>query len=169
MLYLVQDIVRTRILHLYHNVGVKEVWCNHVWHKWSVLFLEHNGHNVISYMSLSLQLKHREGGTEIIMKTHYILYYPILPWSISVRFSTFFYPILKPIIFAFFKIQKYLLFKMYLDYLTSEQMLQTFFNSSRTKKSSQNICMKCGGWGVVVGGYNPDCKTLSCTTLTLIT
>lgn len=25
MLYLVQDIVRTRILHLYHNVGMQEV------------------------------------------------------------------------------------------------------------------------------------------------
>lgn len=80
ILYLVQDVVRTRILHLYHNVGMQEVWCDHVWHKRSVLVLEHNGHNVIPYMSLSLQLKHKEGGTEIIMKAHCLLLYNTLHW-----------------------------------------------------------------------------------------
>ncbi len=54
MMHLVQDVVRTGIFNLHHYIGMQEVGGNHVWHKWSVLVLKHDGHNVVSYMPLLL-------------------------------------------------------------------------------------------------------------------
>lgn len=53
---LVGDVVRARVLHLHHHVGVQEVGLDHVGHKGSVLLLEHNGDDVVAYVSLPLQL-----------------------------------------------------------------------------------------------------------------
>lgn len=53
---LVGDVVRARVLHLHHHVGVQEVGLDHVGHKGSVLLLEHDGDDVVAYVSLPLQL-----------------------------------------------------------------------------------------------------------------
>lgn len=54
---LVDDVVRARVLHLHHHVRVQEVGLDHVWHKGRVLLLEHDGHNVVAYVPLPLQLE----------------------------------------------------------------------------------------------------------------
>lgn len=45
---------------LYNNEAVEKMGRNHVRHKWSVLLLEYNSHNVISYVAFSLQLEAEE-------------------------------------------------------------------------------------------------------------
>lgn len=59
-IYPVENITRARVDNLDHDVGVEKIGGNHVWHKGRVFFLEHDGHNVISYVSLPLQLKHAQ-------------------------------------------------------------------------------------------------------------
>lgn len=54
---LVGDVVRARVLHLHHHVGVQEVGLDHVGHKGSVRLLEHDGDDVVAYVSLPLQLR----------------------------------------------------------------------------------------------------------------
>lgn len=56
--YLVENIVRARVEDLHHHVGMEKVRGNHVWYEGSVFFLEHNGHYVVAYVPLSLQLQH---------------------------------------------------------------------------------------------------------------
>ena len=41
---------------LYDDVGVEEMRGNHVGHKWSVLLLKDDGNDVVSDVTLSLQL-----------------------------------------------------------------------------------------------------------------
>lgn len=53
---LVGDIVRARVLHLHHHVRVQEVGLDHVGHEGRVLLLEHDGDDVVAYVSLPLQL-----------------------------------------------------------------------------------------------------------------
>lgn len=53
---LVGDVVRARVLHLHHHVRVQEVGLDHVGHKGRVLLLEHDGDDVVAYVSLPLQL-----------------------------------------------------------------------------------------------------------------
>lgn len=53
---LVGDVVRARVLHLHHHVRVKEVGLDHVGHEGSVGLLEHDGDDVVAYVSLPLQL-----------------------------------------------------------------------------------------------------------------
>lgn len=53
---LVGDIVRACILHLHHHIRMQEVGLDHVWNKWRVLLLEHDGYNVVAYVPLPLQL-----------------------------------------------------------------------------------------------------------------
>lgn len=57
-IYPVENIIRARVDSLDHDVSVEKIGGDHVWHKGRAFFLEHNGHNVISYVPLSLQLKH---------------------------------------------------------------------------------------------------------------
>lgn len=57
--YLVENIVGARVDHLDHHVGMEKVRGNHIWYEGSVFFLEHNGHYVVPYVPLSLQLQHR--------------------------------------------------------------------------------------------------------------
>lgn len=54
---LVGDIVCTCIFHLHHHICMQEVGLDHVWYKGRVFLLEHDGHNVVAYVSLSLQLE----------------------------------------------------------------------------------------------------------------
>lgn len=56
--YPVENIVRAGVDHLDHNVGVEEVGGDHVRYEGSVFFLEYDGHNVVPYVPLSLQLQH---------------------------------------------------------------------------------------------------------------
>lgn len=53
---LVQDIVCAWVLHLHHNICMQEVGLYHVRNKWGVFLLEHNGHDVVAYVSLPLEL-----------------------------------------------------------------------------------------------------------------
>lgn len=55
--YPVENIVRAGVDHLDHDVGVEEVGGDHVRHERSVLILENNGHDVVPYVPLSLQLQ----------------------------------------------------------------------------------------------------------------
>lgn len=52
--HLVENTVRARVDYLDHNVGVEEIRGDHVWYKGSVFLLEHNGHDVVPYVPLSL-------------------------------------------------------------------------------------------------------------------
>lgn len=54
---LVGDIVCARILHLHHHIRMQEVGLDHVWYKGRVLLLEHDGHYVVAYVPLPLQLE----------------------------------------------------------------------------------------------------------------
>lgn len=56
--YPVENIVRAGVDYLDHNVGVEEVGGDHVRYKGSVFLLEDDGHNVVPYVPLSLQLQH---------------------------------------------------------------------------------------------------------------
>lgn len=56
----VEDVGGARVDHLDHDVGVEKIGGNHVWHKGRVFFLEHDGHDVISYVPLPLQLRHTQ-------------------------------------------------------------------------------------------------------------
>lgn len=53
---LVGDIVCASILHLNHDIRMQEVGLDHVWYKGRVIFLEHDGYNVVAYVPLPLQL-----------------------------------------------------------------------------------------------------------------
>lgn len=53
---LVCDAVRARVLHLHHDVRVEEVGLDHVGNKRGVFLLEHDGHDVVAYVSLPLEL-----------------------------------------------------------------------------------------------------------------
>ena len=53
---LVGDIVCTSVLHLHHHICMQEVGLDHVWYKGCVLLLEHDGYDVVAYVSLPLQL-----------------------------------------------------------------------------------------------------------------
>lgn len=53
---LVGHVVRACILHLHHHVRVQEVGLDHVGDKGRVLLLEHDGNDVVAYVSLPLQL-----------------------------------------------------------------------------------------------------------------
>lgn len=55
--YLIEDVISAGVLHLNHYISVKEIRCNHIGYKWCIFFLEHNSHDVISYMPLPLELK----------------------------------------------------------------------------------------------------------------
>ena len=52
--HLVENIVRTRVDHLDHDVAMEEVGGDHVRYERSVLLLEHDGHDVVPYVPLSL-------------------------------------------------------------------------------------------------------------------
>lgn len=45
---------------MHHHVGMEEVRGNHIGYEGSVFFLEHNGHYVVAYVPLSLQLQHSD-------------------------------------------------------------------------------------------------------------
>lgn len=54
--HLVGDIVCAGVLHLHHHVGVQEVGLDHVRNERCVFLLEHDGDDVIAYVSFPLQL-----------------------------------------------------------------------------------------------------------------
>lgn len=56
--HLVENVVRAGVDHLHHDVGVEEVGGDHVRHEGSILFLEYDSHDVVAYVSLSLQLQY---------------------------------------------------------------------------------------------------------------
>lgn len=56
--HLVEDVVGARVDHLDHDVGVEEVGGDHVGYERSVFLLEHDGDDVVPYVSLPLQLQH---------------------------------------------------------------------------------------------------------------
>lgn len=60
ILYPVENIVRAGVHHLDHDVGMKKVGSDHVRYEGSVFLLEHDGHNVVPYVPLSLQLQHTQ-------------------------------------------------------------------------------------------------------------
>lgn len=53
---LVCDVVCACILHLHHNICMQEVGLYHVWNKWGVFLLEHDGYDVVAYVPLPLEL-----------------------------------------------------------------------------------------------------------------
>lgn len=53
---LVSDAVRARVLHLHHNIRMEEVGLDHVGNKRGAFLLEHDGHDVVAYVSLPLEL-----------------------------------------------------------------------------------------------------------------
>lgn len=56
-LYLVRGAIGAGILHLNQDEGVQKVGGDHVWDEGRGLFLKHHGDDVISYVTLPLQLK----------------------------------------------------------------------------------------------------------------
>lgn len=54
---LVGDIVRTCVLHLHHHIRVQEVGLDHIWYERRILLLENDGHDVVAYVPLPLQLE----------------------------------------------------------------------------------------------------------------
>lgn len=64
--YLVENIVRARVDHLHHHVGMEKVRGDHIWYEGSVFFLEHNGHYVVAYVPLSLQLQQQQSSSQIV-------------------------------------------------------------------------------------------------------
>ena len=52
MQYLVHSVLCVGVLHLDDDEGVQELGANEVWAEWGVALLEHNGHNVVAYVTL---------------------------------------------------------------------------------------------------------------------
>lgn len=57
--HLIENVIRAGVDHLDHNVGVEKVGGDHVRYKGSIFFLEYDGHNIVPYVPLSLQLQHK--------------------------------------------------------------------------------------------------------------